>query len=759
MSIKALSEYTFQSRYSQYNHELGRKETWEEAVDRIFDMHREKYSKEIEDSAELSGLIEKARKAQKDKKVMSSQRLLQTGGQMVLDRNERNYNCCGIPVDKPKAFQDVMWLLLAGCGVGFSVQHFDIEKLPKIVKPGKTKKRFVVPDTCEGWADCVGVLLSSYFEDGGFFPEYKNAQVELDYSEIRQKGSLIRGQFKAPGPEPLKNAIEKIRAILETCGEHLKPIEAYDILMHEADAVVSSGLRRSACIALFSPEDTEMAEAKTGDWFVKNAQRGRSNNSTIAVRDVIKFEDYKKIFENQKIYGEPGVVFVDSPTVACNPCAEIQWDLPRTSSKYCTIGMCNLSDINGKYCTTKERFFESCEIASIMGTLQAGYNDFPYLGPDTEEFQKREALIGTSMTGSMDNPEILFDPQILEAGAEIVKETNEIVAKLININPAVRLCTQKPSGHTSLICQAASGIHPHHARRYIRRVQSNKLDPTVDHFKKYNPLAVEESVWSANNSDVSLSFLCEVPKGAIVKNQISALELLEKVKIVQKHWVNAGSRTDLKMPECKVDAHSVSNTVNVREHEWDDVCEFIYKNREHFSGISLLSASGDLNYSQAPLTTVLTPNELVKEYGDASVFASGLVVDGLHAFNNNLWAACDSALGFGEEVADNVEEPQYPKTRNYKDLSKYFEEKELYEEWQLKKDWIRRIKQFSDKYFEGDLRRATYCCKHVSLWKTWVDLQREYQDVDWTQMECGPEYKEADEQAAVACSGGACEIV
>jgi ribonucleoside-diphosphate reductase alpha chain len=295
MSLQELSNYTFQSRYSQYNYRFNRKETWDEAVERIFDTHKKKYADLIERKPELAALINEAQAAQKQKRVLSSQRMLQTGGDLVLKRNERQYNCCGLPIDKPKAFQDIMWLLLAGCGVGFSVQKFDIEKLPVVGLQTNDNQEHVyeIEDTCEGWADSVGVLLASYFGNSGQFAEYSNKTVTFDFSKIRPKGSLIAGQFKAPGPEPLKNGLNKIKNLLDgAIGRKLKSIEVYDICMHIADSVVSSGLRRSATICLFSKDDEEMSAAKTGNWFIENPQRGRSNNSAIINRDTTSREEF-----------------------------------------------------------------------------------------------------------------------------------------------------------------------------------------------------------------------------------------------------------------------------------------------------------------------------------------------------------------------------------------------------------------------------------------------------------------------------------
>lgn len=764
MSIKALSDYTFYSRYSQYLPEQKRRETWEESIKRVFDMHRKKYANEIESSQELKDDIDFAERQVIKKRVLGSQRALQYGGDPTLRRMERIYNCSGLRISKPKAFQDVVWLLLAGCGVGFSVQYQDVLKLPKIAKPKGKVKKFVVPDTCEGWADSVGVLLSSYFVDGGYFPEYKGCVVDFDFSKIRPKGALISGQFKAPGHEPLMNGLEKVVKLLDSQFETgfkevvMSPIVCYDIIMHCSDFVISAGLRRSATICLFSKEDTEMSKAKTGDWFIKNPQRARSNNSVIVKRDDITREEFSGIFENIKNYGEPGWLFVDDYNQLTNPCAEIVWHIEDSESSNSVVGFCNLTEINGRFCSDKENFLKACKAASIIGTLQAGYTEFPYLGKETEDFVRRESLLGVSITGWMDNPDVLFNPDFLEDGANMVKETNAKISKLININPAARTTCAKPSGHTSCLLSTASGIHPHHAKRYIRRVQSNKQEFALDVFKNNNPISVEESVWSANKTDDVVSFLCEVPQGAILKNQLSAVELLDKVKLAQKHWVKSGVNDHLNI--YKGLSHSVSNTITVNSNEWDDVEEYIYNNKEYFTGISLLPSSGDLDYAQAPFSTVLSPNELIREYGDASVFASGLVVDGLHAFENNLWQACDTVLGVGLDLPKEMEVPEYPRNRNYKALSEYFAKNEEYENWLSKIDWVRRVNQFADRYFEGDVRKTTYCLKHVSLWKTWCDLKREYKEIDWSnQIEEKIEYKNIDEQAAVACHGGKCELV
>lgn len=1160
MSIKALQEYTRFSKYARYKPEDGRRETWEEQVDRVFAMHEKKLGEDKVN--EFRDDFEFARNMVLKKRVLGSQRALQFGGDPVLSKNARIYNCTVSYCDRARFFQECIYLLLCGCGCGFSVQKHHVAKLPPLVAPTKGEKGYVIPDSIEGWADALGVLMSSYFDsDNTDFPEYKGYEVKFDYSQIRPEGARLSSGGKAPGPDGLRRALEKIEYLLNKRAIHqgeLRPIDAYDVCMHASDAVLSGGIRRSASIAIFSPDDDEMAKAKTGSWFIDNPQRGRSNNSALLVRDKTSKEDFSSLIKMVKEFGEPGFIWSDHEDTLYNPCVtadgwiqtdrgprrvsdlinkpfkavvngkthdssekgffqtgkgreiykietnegfwvratdnhrflvkdgdlsqwkevsqlvdgdkivlhehrdhqwkgdgnemegwllgslvgdgtfdensacldywgETRYEMNNVATKYikeygletyhnirggdavakvgkrriysvglsrlaeefgitkenkeigdfiemgsydfyrgflrgyfdadgtvqashlkgasvrlwsasilnlecvqrmllrlniyskiykdrqkegmrllpdgqggekeyycqsghelviskssvktfsekvgfadrlkaielqdlissyrrrvsqsqfigtvkriisdgnadvydCTIpgphafdangfyahncveigfcayldlddeivkkdvqkrgleseiekvkqkqgseerlsgwSFCNLCEINMKKCKTKESFIESCKAAAIIGTIQASYDHFEYLGPVSDSIVRREALLGVSMTGMADSPDVAFDPDCQRAGAKTVLEVNERIADIIGINKCARGTCVKPAGSTSCVLGSASGIHPHHAKRYFRRVQANKLEIPLQYFSQFNPLAIEESVWSANKTDVVVTFLCEVPDGAKTKNQVGAIPLLENVKLTQQNWVEYGTRQEQSIrPWLR---HNVSNTCTVKPEEWEDVEKFIYKNRKWFAGISLLPSSGDKDYPQAPFTAIYTPTETVRKYGDGSMFASGLIVDGHRAFSNDLWAACDCALEVGEVL--DVDTLRSKISKAFETNGQYWKDEglapdsptRLLSAWLEhnvinyfeKLDWVRRAKQFALRYFEDDLREMTYCLKDVYNWKVWCDLSREYVDVDWSgcfETEAG----ELDFEAGAACGGGACEL-
>ena len=729
-ALNELQNYTFVSKYARWIESENRRETWKEAVDRVRNMMHTMYA-----DKNITEDIDWAYDMMYKKKVLGSQRALQFGGEPILKRHAKIYNCTASYCDRLRFFQECFWLLLCGSGTGFSVQKHHVSKLPSLSQEPKSEdgRKYVIEDSIEGWADALGVLLSSYFVKPSEekFKDYKDEYIVFDYSNIRPKGSpLTSGVGKAPGFEPLQNGLEKIRALLDRClsngQKKLRPIDAYDIIMHSSDAVLSGGVRRSASLALFSADDEEMAKAKTGNWYIDNPQRARSNNSALLLKDTTTFEEFKALMESVKEFGEPGFIWSDSTEMVFNPCVEISlWPVNEQNGKSGFQG-CNLSTINCSSIVDENDFYERCKAAALIGTLQAGFTKLSYLGKDSEEIFEREALLGVSMTGIMEKHDLILTEKVLKTGAKIAVETNKEMAKKININQAARVTCLKPEGTSSSMLGTSSGIHPHHAKRYIRHVQANVLEAPYQHFKHYNPQACELSSWSANKTDEVIKFPIEVPDGAKLKNQLPAVEMLSIVKETQKNWVHSGKNRSL----CTQDylSHNVSNTITVKPDEWNDVTKYIYDNRKYFAGISLIPQSGDKDYPQAPFTTVYTSREIVKEYGDAALWCSGLIELGLNAFENNLWAACDYVT-LNQAKADDSEQ---------------------------KLVFVTKMKNFAGKYFEGDIKRLTYCMKDVYNWKIYCDLYNSFKKVDYTQL------LETEDNTAgieeISCAGGACLI-
>lgn len=727
-----LSQSKFFMGYSRWVDAKQAYETWGESVGRVMAMHRQKYAKKL--SPQLEAYLAKAESAYGSQLVLGAQRALQFGGDQLLKHEAKMYNCSVSHADRAAFFQEAMYLLLCGCGVGFSVQRRHVNKLPRLLKRSpKRVKVFQVPDSIEGWADAFGVLLSSYFEDGGTFPEFKGCQVHFDFSKIRPKGAMISGGFKAPGPDGLRNALVKCEALLEKAlaegNDRMRSIVVYDFVMHMSDAVLSGGVRRSATICLFDKDDEEMLKAKTGDWFIHNPQRGRSNNSVMLKRDELTREEWAAIMRSVRDFGEPGFIFTDNLDFAYNPCVEIGMLPVCHETGESGFQFCNLTEINGGRCVDEETFYRACEAGAILGTLQAGYSNFKYLSDATRRITERESLIGVSITGWMNNPQVLFDERILKKGAEIVKRVNKEVAKLLGINPAARTTCAKPSGNASVLLRTASGIHGEHAPMYFRNVQMNVDDEVAQLIQRINPKMVEKSVWSSNGTDVVVSFPVVSKEGSVYKADLMGVKQLEYVKKAQQHWVENGTNLDLCVDKSL--RHNISNTISV--DDWDEVEQYIFDNRQWFAGISLLSASGDKAYAQAPFTEVTSPEEILAKYGSASMFASGLIVDGLHAFNNNLWQACDTAMGYGLTLTDEAS-----------DL--------------LKRDWVRRFGKFAENFFGGDEQKASFCLKDCYNLHKWVSIQRTMQEIDFSEALTKQTYVEVDTLASQGCAGGVCEI-
>ena len=583
ISNEILSDITVYMKYAKYIPELSRRETWEELVTRNKQMHLKKYP-------QLSEEIENAYQMVYDKKVLPSMRSLQFGGKPIEISPNRVYNCAYLPIDDYRAFSEAMFLLLGGTGVGYSVQKHHVDKLPEIKKPNPKKhRRYLIADSIEGWADAVKILLKSYFSGG--------TTLTFDFSDIRPKGArLITSGGKAPGPQPLKECLIKLQGILDSKedGDKLTPLEAHDMVCHVADAVLAGGIRRAALISLFSADDEEMISCKAGSWWELNPQRGRANNSAVLMRHKLTKEFFMDLWKRVEMSGagEPGIYLTNDKDWGTNPCCEIALR---------PYQFCNLCEVNASDIESQEDFNNRVKAAAFIGTLQAGYTDFHYLRPVWKRTTEKDALIGVSMTGIGSGTVLGYD---MTEAANIVKEENARIADIIGINASARTTTVKPAGTTSLALGTSSGIHAWHNDYYIRRIRVGKNEAIYTYLAENHPELIEDEYFRPHDTAV-ISIPQKAPAGAILRTE-SPFQLLERIKEVHLKWVKPGHRKGQ-------NTHNVSATVSLKEDEWDLAGEWMWNNREHYNGLSVLPYDGG-TYTQAPFEdcTEETYNEMMK---------------------------------------------------------------------------------------------------------------------------------------------------
>jgi ribonucleoside-diphosphate reductase alpha chain len=573
ISNQILSEITVYMKYAKYLPELNRRESWEELVTRNMNMHIKKYPALREE-------IETAYQFVYNKKVLPSMRSLQFGGKPIEISPNRIYNCAYLPIDDHRAFGEAMFLLLGGTGVGYSVQKHHVDALPEIRKPNpKRTRRYLIADSIEGWADAVKMLVKSYFEGGSTY--------SFDFSDIRAKGArLVTSGGKAPGPQPLKECLIKLQGILDAKedGDKLSPIEVHDMVCHVADAVLAGGIRRAALISLFSADDEEMIACKSGNWWETNPQRGRANNSAVLIRHKVTKEFFMDLWKRVELSnaGEPGIYLSNDKDWGTNPCCEIALR---------PFQFCNLCEVNASDIESQEDLNARVKAAAFIGTLQAGYTDFHYLRAVWKRTTEKDALIGVSMTGIGSGTVLGYN---MKEAAKLVKQENERVAGLIGINKSARTTTVKPAGTTSLTLGTSSGIHAWHNDYYVRRIRVGKNEAIYTYLAEYHPELVEDEYFRPHDTAV-ISIPQKAPEGAIMRTE-SPFQLLDRIKKVHLEWVKPGHRSGN-------NTHNVSATVSLKADEWELAGEWMWENRDHYNGLSVLPYDGG-TYTQAPFEDI-----------------------------------------------------------------------------------------------------------------------------------------------------------
>ena len=590
ISTRILSDITVYMKYAKYKPELKRRETWKELVKRNMDMHIKTYPNLKEEIKEVYKFVS-------NKKILPSMRSMQFAGKPIELSPNRIYNCAFAPVDDWRVFSEIMFLLLGGTGVGYSVQSHHVDCLPEIRKPSIDKtRRFLIGDSIEGWADAVSVIVKAYFF-GGSKPVF-------DFRDIREKGArLVTSGGKAPGPQPLKECLIKLEGILDAKkdGEKLKPIEVHDMVCHIADAVLAGGIRRAALIALFSATDEQMISCKSGAWWETNPQRGRANNSAVLMRHKITKDYFMDLWKRIEASGagEPGIYLSNDKDWGTNPCCEIALR---------PFQFCNLCEVNVSDVVDQNDLNERVKAASFVGTLQAGYTDFHYLRPIWQRTTEKDALIGISMTGIGSGAVLKLD---MKEAAKVVKIENKRVAEILGINASARCTTVKPAGTTSLALGTSSGIHAWHNDYYIRRVRVGKNESMYSHLAINHPELVEDEYFRPHDTAV-IGIPQKAPDTAIFRTE-SPIQLLERVKKVHGEWVKPGHRSGN-------NSHNVSATISIREHEWKAVGEWMWENKEFYNGLSVLPYDGG-TYIQAPFEDCSKEkyDELMKTLNDVDL--------------------------------------------------------------------------------------------------------------------------------------------
>jgi ribonucleoside-diphosphate reductase alpha chain len=591
------------SRYARYNEELGRRETWSETVARyfsFFDQHlEENYAGGLKEYRKVRPELEQA---VLNLEIMPSMRCMMTAGPALKRDAVAGYNCSFLAVDSPRAFDECMYILMCGTGVGFSVERQEISKLPNVAEEFySSDTTIVVPDSKLGWASSFRELISMLY--AGRIPKW-------DLTRLRPAGARLKTfGGRSSGPQPLDDLFKfTVNTFVNAAGRKLNSIECHDLMCKIGDIVVVGGVRRSALISLSNLSDERMRHAKSGKWWEQNGQRALANNSVSYTEkpDIeIFMREWLALIESKS--GERGIFNTKAAqqhassngrrkgelVKGTNPCSEI---LLRSKQ------FCNLSEVVVRPEDDFESLARKVRLAAILGTLQASLIEFRYLSKEWRTNTEEEALLGVSLTGIMDNEflsgkkgkkDITLEEFLTNLKNEAIL-SNKKWAETIGINQAAAITCVKPSGTVSQLVDSASGIHPRYSEHYIRTVRADKKDPLA-RFMADQGFPVEDDVTKPQHNYV-FSFPTKGPKHSVHRDDMNAIEQLELWKIYAKYW-------------CE---HKPSITVYVRDHEWLDVGAWVYKNFEHMSGVSFLPHTNH-TYRQAPY------QEITKEQYDEMV--------------------------------------------------------------------------------------------------------------------------------------------
>ena len=589
-------EYIHLSRYARWDYSQGRRETWDETVDRYFEFFTEWLGEKHDYKLENGERIE-LENAVKELKVMPSMRCLMTAGPALKKENVAGYNCSYVKIDNQRSFDEILYVLMNGTGVGFSVEEEYTNQLPVI--PDElydTDTTIIVADSKLGWARAFKELISLLY--GGHIPKW-------DVSKVRPAGTPLKTfGGRASGPEPLEDLFTfTINTFRNATGRKLKSVECHDIVCKTAEIVVVGGVRRSALISLSDLNDREMRFAKSGNWWEHNVQRALANNSVnykekpdvgTFMREWLSLYDSKSgergIYNglsakrtveglNGRYFGEDGEPIrrrAPREDFGTNPCSEI---ILRSRE------FCNLSECVIRRDDTREHLKEKVRVATILGTFQSTLTEFKYLSREWKRNCEEERLLGVSLTGIMDNPLTNGSKKgldkLLEELRDVAYETNKEWSEKLGIPPSAAITCVKPSGTVSQLVDSASGIHARHNPYYIRTVRADNKDPLCNLMKEMG-FPNEPDVTKPDHTTV-FSFPMKSPKDAVFRMDMSALEQLELWKTYATSW-------------CE---HKPSVTISVKEDEWVDVAAWVYENFDAISGISFLPFSEHV-YRQAP---------------------------------------------------------------------------------------------------------------------------------------------------------------